>query len=161
MCSPKFSIKEKCLYDEKEVVILVSVKDFSTGEITYKLKSNDVKLAALKIPEAQLSKVQTTLKRKPKQDVGINLLKLQAQYKLIIGKSPPQNKKNNIVWLTQKIEEAGKEQSPYQILAKLNHEQLCSLITEKKLDVDSEDYDEKGLLLIAVCEELNVVMPVK
>ena len=161
MCSPKFSIKEKCLYDKKEVVILVSVKDFSTGEITYKLKSNDVKLAALKIPEAQLSKVQTTLKRKPKQDVGINLLKLQAQYKLIIGKSPPQNKKNNIVWLTQKIEEAGKEQSPYQILAKLNHEQLCSLITEKKLDMDSEDYDEKGLLLIAVCEELNVEMPVK
>ena len=161
MCAPKFSIKEKCLYDEKEVVILVSVKDFSTGKITYKLKSNDVKLAALKIPEAQLSKVQTTLKRKPKQDEGINLLKLQAQYKLIIGKSPPQNKKNNIVWLTQKIEEAGKEQSPYQILAKLNYEQLCSLITEKKLDVDSEDYDEKGLLLIAVCEELNVVMPVK
>jgi hypothetical protein len=52
-----------------------------------------------------------------------------------------------------------KDKEAYEAMSNLELEQLQNLVKEKQLPIDIDDYDNADDLLVAICQELDLVIP--
>lgn len=148
----KFKHGQAVFLNGEPDVITVLKKNFSTGIVEYRMESG------LLVKESELSTVKQPSPKTIQLPVDEKLSTLQKEYKEAYGKKPPINKKNDKVWLAEKIKEA-KGETPWEVLLALDSNALIALIDRKKLDIEVEDYDEENELRIAVADELGVEIP--
>ncbi len=156
-----------CTYKGESHMITTKWKDFTTKNVYYYLKGVDGK-----VPVDEVTLGTGAPKDSSKKD--IELIAIRTAYKGVIGKDVPNNKKNNVKWMTSKIDEvhaAAKDdeltETPitFELLMGLNLERLKLLIKEKELEVDPEDYlledqpDNYIHLCGAICSELGIEFP--
>jgi len=164
----KFEPKEKALLGDKEVVILVAAKDFSTRKIRYRLESGEL------VQEEELTKIGSKKVHKlipPKPDNVLS--ELTQKYFEVVGKTVPGNKKNDLEWIIAKIEATQLEKADggnkdktdedpsaaWDIIAALELDQLQLFVKEKGLDIDIADYADLQDLQQAVAEEMGIEIP--
>jgi hypothetical protein len=151
----KFNPGDEALYKGSVVTIEVSVKDFSNNKISYQL------LNGPRVNEEELKEIGNS--GKETKSINPELKDLQELYSKLYGKEAPANKKKDVVWLAAKIDEqqgkATPVENPYDVLVALDYESLQDLVTEKKLEIELEDYSTKEELLTAICQELDVQIP--
>jgi hypothetical protein len=156
----KFERGEIALLDQKEVEILVARKNFSTKKIMYKLASGE------EVEESRLKKLKVSSSLTIEQKA---LLNAHEKYEKLFSKKVPVAKKNKLEWILDKIEKAAPaapaapqiQQTPYEVLKELDRDSMETLIIEKNLDIEAEDYDDEEELLLALAEELGVEIPSK
>ena len=152
----KYKKGQTVLYKGKEEQIRVTHKDFSTGKARYELEPTDKDpyKTGVMVDEVDI-KLFTTIEPTPET---VNVLEqLHIDYRKQFGKAVPNNKKNNELWIVQKVESATVQKSEIrETLKLLGWDGLENLIDEKELDIDINDYSNQIELLQAVCEELGI-----
>lgn len=129
----KFKKGDKVQYNGQVVEITVVKKNFSTGEITYRLQGNGKVLGIL----VKENEIQSTQWEEP-----------------VI----PQKQEEGHISIS--IEPIPMEETEaFLTLQKLDKNQLRRLIKNKQLDVDPNDYSSLQELCIAVYQELEKLQP--
>jgi len=155
----KFEHGETVLYKGEETVIKVAQKNFGTQKISYLLENGE------KVNESELSKPKKTNPvQLPKAEKKDPLKELHEKYEKAYKKPVPNAKKNDALWIDNKLTEAGvpsKEVTTdgWSVLSALDQNALEIFIKEKELDIDLNDYVDEDSLRIAVAEELNIEIP--
>jgi hypothetical protein len=166
MSKAKFKAGQSVKYGDEPFVIKVSRKNFSNNKILYNLSTTSGAKGPVDVPESELTaaitrKAPATGGKKGGKK-GKELELVRKNYLEAVGQEVPSNKKNDLEWMKAKIVEANADKdvdSPYATLAKLDREQLISLIKEKEYGIDPADYESDEELLVAVCEEAGIEVP--
>ena len=161
--------KQFGIYKGDTVEILVKKKNFSTGQIQYRITggllvdSKDVELISnntdLPKTEEPISNNTDTFKKSieyvevSENTVEIPISKnteqledLQNQYKTLSGRACPEKRKTDIEWLESKIDNLEKQKLATTLQA-LSFPELVELCEKKKLGINTDEVDGKDDLI--------------
>ena len=145
--------------EQEPQVIKVAKKNFATGKIIYVMGSGQ------EHEEGTLSRMKPAKGKKSKK-ADQETLDLRAVYLEKVGEEVASNKKNDKVWMAEKIAEAiadedenEEEPSEYERIVALKDEELKELIKNQELDIDTADYETTDEIRVAICEVLEIEIP--
>ena len=142
----RFKIGDAIMADGKAILVKVVKKDFSNGEISYRLVDGTL------IAESDILSESIDISTKA-QGAGAELAEI---YTTVVGKPVPKNKKNNKEWILAKIKEH-KDANDALLVEKIQEmsvKEVMVVIMENNLDIDTEDYQDLEELREAVTDEV-------
>ena len=152
----KFNYGETVNFKGESLEVKSVHKDFLTKKFTYLLSSG------VKVEESQLEKIRVKITRGDKNEAE----KLYNAYEKAYKKGVPPNKKKNLDWIREKLEEHEAEvqkkiehAEKWRALQGLDEEALNAFIIEKELEIDPNDYSDIEELRTAVAQELDIEIP--
>lgn len=151
---------QKVIYKGQDRIVQTSVKDFSTQKTVVHLQGDNLSNPILTEEIKQIKEKKSKNKLSKNED-NSEILELRAAYLQAVKKEVPANKKNDIKWMSKKIEEAWQLEidTPLTWDTLKATDNLKALIADRELDIDIDEYEHADDIRVAIATELDIDIP--